>query len=1735
MANRYWVGGTASWDGTAGTKWAAVSGGAGGESVPTNIDDVFFDAASVGTVTIATGNTGAKSINCTDFTGTLTGSASISVAGSITLVAGMTFTYTGAVTITNTGTIICAGKSFGNALTINAPGQTVTLGDALSYGAFSALNVSSGTFTTANYTVTGGSLQSTSTTNVRAINLGSSTLNLTGVSTLNFAATNLTFNAGTSQINISVSGTATSLALGGQTFYNVSFTNGGRIEILMGTTSGTFNNLTFVGYSTTGVKNIVLGANITVNGTLSISGTGGNRRNWIRSDTYGICRTITINSAPNLTDVDFRDIIVQGTATPISGTRIGNRGNNRGITFSEPKTVYWNLSAAQNWSSNGWAASSGGSPSANNFPLPQDTAVFDDTGSVTGNITLDSVFGFTGTVDMSARTNSMTLNFGTATTICYGSWINGSGTSLIGLNTLAFSGEGTSTITSAGKTFSCPIIIDAYGGTIELADALSIGAQPLTITNGAFDTKNYNLFCGTFSSNSSTVRRINFGSSTINASGNFTLGTLTQPSTFNAGTSQINLSNTVASLSASNLTFHNVSFTSTSRTTTGSARNISGGTNTFNNVTVTAPSVAGLAELTISVDQIINGTLTVAEASPIRRVFIRSDLVGTIRTLTINTLDASDCDFRDITIAGNATGSSPTRAGDCGGNSNITFPSPKTVYWNLSGTQNWSGTGWATSSGGSPDINNFPLAQDTAVFDDTGSVTETITIETNWNIGTFDASTRTSAMTLTVGSGLGNRSPRVHGNWSFGSGVTTTTSFGSELSFFGANDQTIISNGVVFRYVIILNSTRNTVKLGDAFNSTARISLLANSAFDAVTYNVTIPTLSAEQFTTIKMGSGLWTLTGTGTIINFPSTGISNLIKGTADILLSTTSTSSRTINGNNMVYNKLTIGGTTGSSTLIFGGINTFSEIASIKTVAHTIDFGTTTQTFGKWSVTGTAGNIVTLTGTGTTHILAGPATSGIDYLSIGAIRFAATSPGEFYAGANSTASGTPVAPTFLSDPPSARTLYWVGGTGNWSDTARWSTSSGGSGGANTPTSLDDVVFDSSSNGSAYTATVNTITGGNRCKSLTIAGPSSGNLTFAGSTTLLIHDNITLPATGLTRSYTGIITLSGSGSGKTITTNGVTLASAITLNGIDSEWSLGSAINTSGNLTITTGLFDTQNYSLTCNRITASGNGSRTINLGSSTVTNSNVLTLSGPNLTFNAGTSSITISSVGGLSITQPSPITFYNVTLSYAFGNTITTNVDLTFNNLTRPASIGNYWGVSFSPSRTYTINGTFTVQNSISNSPITLISSTSPGATINAAATSFNPQSTFIAFRYINATGPATPWTSSGMGDAGFNSGITFPASRSIYWVNNSGGLTPNSTNYAASSGGSASLGNFPRPQDTLIFNENSFTSGTPTITIQFGSDLKYMGSMDFSAVNRNFNFNNSESSTVVLYGDFISSPFMTWVAPTTNSTTLRTIEFQTRGSDINISMAGGSFFNRMNILAGGTDKVKFLDAFTQTKHSGITTVSIINLQSGAIDFNGQTITTEGFDTNLTTQRSVDFGTRGVLNITGSGSTIYRVGSNFSVSGTGTISLKSASAKTFTGGSIDYSGITLDQGGTGTLTISGNNTFSNITNTAPNATTIALGATTQNVSAWSASGSSEKVLTITGISSILIKKSAGSVSGVDYLNIQGRAFGPEGEIANIWFAGANSINSGTLGWDFTELPTIPGIGNMFFMFN
>lgn len=72
MANRFWVGGTGTWDASDTTHWAGTSNGAGGVAVPVAGDVVTFDGSSGGgTVTVSHASLSIATLTIGAFTGTL--------------------------------------------------------------------------------------------------------------------------------------------------------------------------------------------------------------------------------------------------------------------------------------------------------------------------------------------------------------------------------------------------------------------------------------------------------------------------------------------------------------------------------------------------------------------------------------------------------------------------------------------------------------------------------------------------------------------------------------------------------------------------------------------------------------------------------------------------------------------------------------------------------------------------------------------------------------------------------------------------------------------------------------------------------------------------------------------------------------------------------------------------------------------------------------------------------------------------------------------------------------------------------------------------------------------------------------------------------------------------------------------------------------------------------------------------------------------------------------------------------------------------------------------------------------------------------------------------------------------------------------------------------------------------------------------------------------------------------
>jgi hypothetical protein len=534
MATYYWVGGAGTWNATSTTNWASSSGGAGGAGVPTSVDDVIFDSASNATAYSVTVGTDAV---CQDITvaGPLVGNVTFSLAttsrlncfGSFTLPAtGAVWTGTGAAAINFLAT------STGKTITTNGVTLTVTA---------VVLNSSTGGWTL------GSALTTTSTFTLTSGSFNTSASNYTLTCTSFTAQSAATINANASTIVCSIA--SPTFAGGGLTFYNISFTStsAGTISV---TGANTFNDLTVA--TPVSIKTITFSANQTINSTLTLGATNGViTRVAAKSDVTSQQRTLTCNAVATLADVDFADIKFAGACIgggALTGTRLGNCGGNdvATITFAAGVNKYWYTAAGTGggWGTAAWELTAGGTtPLQANFPLAQDTIIFQDFGLNAGATTTITGFNF-GTLDMSARTLTTTLANGTSAPNFHGDITLASVVTLTGTGGWSFRGQGTQNITSAGVSFTQQLSINNGIGSTTLVDNLTTTGSTTLLTSGTLNLNNNTYNCVGFSGNNSAARSIAFGSSgVINITGNnatvWTFGT-TAPSGFSfTGTSDV--------------------------------------------------------------------------------------------------------------------------------------------------------------------------------------------------------------------------------------------------------------------------------------------------------------------------------------------------------------------------------------------------------------------------------------------------------------------------------------------------------------------------------------------------------------------------------------------------------------------------------------------------------------------------------------------------------------------------------------------------------------------------------------------------------------------------------------------------------------------------------------------------------------------------------------------------------------------------------------------------------------------------------------------------------------------------------------------------------------------------------------------------------------------------------------------------------------------------------------------
>jgi hypothetical protein len=353
----------------------------------------------------------------------------------------------------------------------------------------------------------------------------------------------------------------------------------------------------------------------------------------------------------------------------------------------------------------------------------------------------------------------------------------------------------------------------------------------------------------------------------------------------------------------------------------------------------------------------------------------------------------------------------------------------------------------------------------------------------------------------------------------------------------------------------------------------------------------------------------------------------------------------------------------------------------------------------------------------------------------------------------------------------------------------------------------------------------------------------------------------------------------------------------------------------------------------------------------------------------------------------------------------------------------------------------------------------------------------------------------------------------------YWVLGTGTWDATSTtNWSASSGGAGGA-SVPTASDNVFFDANSNVLAT-AFTVTMANAPRVCNDFTASGLDGNMTLAGSAIGLTVSGSLFF---------PTTNFTRTYTgvTTFNATTTGKTVTTNGKTFGDTINF--NGVGGAWALDTAVQINSGALT------LTNGTLNLNGKTITTNLRFLTATGTKNLTFN-GGTVVCTSGGTTSFNnaAPTNFTTTagtGVGAISMTAATAKTFVGGGSTFN-CTLNQGGAGALTITGSNTFSNITNTVQPASILFTAGTTSTFSNFSLSGTAGNLITIGSVTaaSHTLSKASGTVSA-DYLSIsRSTATGGAG-----WYAGANSTDGGNnSGWIFTAPPAPTATGNFLMFF-
>lgn len=293
------------------------------------------------------------------------------------------------------------------------------------------------------------------------------------------------------------------------------------------------------------------------------------------------------------------------------------------------------------------------------------------------------------------------------------------------------------------------------------------------------------------------------------------------------------------------------------------------------------------------------------------------------------------------------------------------------------------------------------------------------------------------------------------------------------------------------------------------------------------------------------------------------------------------------------------------------------------------------------------------------------------------------------------------------------------------------------------------------------------------------------------------------------------------------------------------------------------------------------------------------------------------------------------------------------------------------------------------------------------------------------------------------------------------------------------------------------------ANTPNFNIVSGSDIVGLGRV------KNINFTGFSGTWttgfIPIYGDMILSSTMTVSASASS------IVFSGTSGPYFITCAGKTI-NQPVEFSGAGGLWRFSDAFSLDASRTLT------LTAGTLDANDKNVSIGSFALGAGT-KTLSIGS-GTWTVTASG-TAWNANTNVAnltvSASSGTISMTSASAKTFAGGAKAWP--TLNQGGAGALTIEQSNSFANITNSVQPATITLTAGTTQTVAAFGVSGTAGNLITLNSSTAGTRATLSDSTGTVEVSNVSIKDISATGGANWNAFLKSGNVDAGNnSGWDF-----------------